>query len=121
MQVGFPFQIDGRGRLADPPYDLYVYELIEQLLFTSPGQRVNRPDFGCGLLELAFDPRDAEQVTATEFLIQSALQRWLGEIIEIERVTTSSSGESTLVVKVAYLLRSDRRRRVATFQPENGT
>lgn len=98
--VNFPFQFDGRGRTDDPGQD-YVRQLVEQVLFTSPGERVNLPDFGSGLLQLPFVPNSVEMAAATQFTVQGALQKWLSAYIKVVSVTASSV-ESTLTVTVTY-------------------
>jgi phage baseplate assembly protein W len=114
MEVGFPFEIDERGRIADPSYPEHVRELIEQLLFTEPGERVNRPDLGCGLLRLIFSPLAAELNAAAEFRISAEINRWLGQLIQVESVRLQASG-SDLQVIVEYILRRSRQRQVSTF------
>jgi phage baseplate assembly protein W len=98
--VNFPFQYDGRGRTADPAAD-YVRQLVEQVLFTSPGERVNLPDFGSGLLQLPFAPNSIEMAAATQFSVQAALQKWLSNYIRVQSVVASVN-EATLTVSVAY-------------------
>ena len=88
--------------------------MIEQVLFTSPGERVNRPDFGCGILNLLFGANNAEIVTATQFLVQGALQQWLGELIRVESVNVESV-ESTIRVTVVYTVKINQQRQVAQF------
>ena len=117
MNISFPFRIDGRGRTAGAADDDHVRQMIEQLLFTSPGERVNRPDFGTGVMQLLFAPNSDELASATEFMIQGALQQYLGELIQVEDVTVESE-ESTLRITVAYTLRRSRRRNVAQFTRE---
>ena len=80
MNVNFPYKIDGQGRTATTSDDKHIRHLIEQVLFTSPGERVNRPDFGSGLLQLVFAPGSDELVATTQFLVQSTLQQWLGDL-----------------------------------------
>lgn len=116
MEVGFPFAIDGRGHPADPDDDEHVRQLIEQLLFTSPGQRVNRHDFGAGLLELLFASQSDELLAATELAVQGSLERWLGELIDVEEVGVDHREEG-LRVAVRYRVRRDQRRRTAVFEP----
>lgn len=115
MQIAYPFQIDGRGRAALARPDEHIAQLIEQVLFTAPGERVNRPDFGTGLQQLVFAPNSDELQTAVEFLVQGALQQWLGELIEVEAVGVEHD-DAALVVSVQYLVRRDQRREVARFQ-----
>jgi phage baseplate assembly protein W len=100
MNVNFPYQFDGRGRTLDPLED-YLRQLVEQVLFTSPGERVNLPDFGSGLLQLPFAPNSVEMAAATQFTVQGALQKWLSAYIKVVSVTASSV-ESTLTVTVTY-------------------
>jgi uncharacterized protein len=100
MNVNFPFQFDGRGRTLDPLAD-YVRQLVEQVLFTSPGERVNIPDFGSGLLQLTFAPNSMEMAAATQFTVQGALQKWLSSYIKVQSVVASAEN-STLTVSVTY-------------------
>jgi len=117
MQIDHPFHIDPRGRTALTGTDDHVRDLIEQVLFTSPGERVNRPDFGTGLLQLVFAPNSGELATATQFLVQGALQQWLGEVIQVERVAVESE-DSTLRVVVEYQVRRTGERRSDHFARE---
>ena len=66
--------------------DDHLRDLIEQVLFTSPGERVMRPDFGSGLLGLVFEPGGTELAATTQHLVQGALQRELGHLISVEAV-----------------------------------
>ncbi len=117
MNIRFPFQIDGRGRTADATDEEHIRQLIEQVLFTSPGERVNRPDFGTGIMQLVFAPNSPELAAATEFTIQGALQQWLGDLIQVEAVNVESQ-EATLHVTVQYRIRRNQRRAVAQFSQE---
>jgi phage baseplate assembly protein W len=112
MEIGFPFHLDGRGRTADADLNAHVRHLIEQVLFTSPGERVNRPTFGTGLAQLVFGPNSEELATATQFLVQGALQQWLGDVIQVEGVDVVSV-DSTLQVTVQYVVRRTQQRQVA--------
>jgi phage baseplate assembly protein W len=109
-----PFQIDGRGRAAVTDVDDHVRDMIYQVLFTNPGERVNRPDFGCGLLQLVFMPNSDALATATQFMVQGALQRWLAEVIQVESVQVSND-EERLVVEVSYLRYDTGQREQAEF------
>ena len=101
MHVDFPYQVDGRGRTALVDSDRYIRDLIEQVLFTSPGERVNRPDFGTGLMQLVFGPNSDELAATIQMLIRAALQQWLGDLVEIESVIAEHR-DSTLVIEVRY-------------------
>ncbi|MFC5802026.1 GPW/gp25 family protein [Streptomyces formicae] len=113
--IAFPFRADRRGRTAHAAYDEHVRDLIEQLLFTSPGERVMRPDFGCGLLDLVFTPNSPELASALELSVQAALQRWLGELIEVEALDVVSE-ENVVRVYLRYAVRSTGSRRDEVFE-----
>jgi phage baseplate assembly protein W len=117
MNIAFPFRIDGRGRTADVTDEKHIKQMIEQLLFTSPGERVNRPDFGTGVMQLVFAPNSPELAAATEFTIQGALQQWLGEVIKVESVDVESR-ESSLHISIQYVIRRNQERQVAQFSRE---
>jgi hypothetical protein len=114
MQIDYPYHVDGRGRIASTSDDDHIRDLIEQVLFTTPGERVNRPTFGCGLLQLVFAPNSDALAAATQFTVQGALQQWLGELILVEAVEVISD-DSTLNVTVRYTIRRSRERAAATF------
>jgi uncharacterized protein len=103
--LDFPFHIDGRGRAAETGEDDHVRDMIWQVLFTDPGERVNRPDFGCGLKQLVFMPNSDALAAATQLLVQGSLQRWLDAVIQVESVEVEAV-ESELRVTVAYSKRS---------------
>lgn len=116
----FPFQVDATGRTATADQATYVKGLIELVLFTAPGERVRRPEFGSGLHQLIFDGQSDELATATQFLVSGALQRWLGDLIQVEEVAVTTD-EATLAVTVRYLLRPSGERQEARFVRENVT
>ena len=113
-QIAYPFRIDGRGRTARTEGDAHIRDLIEQVLFTAPGERVNRPDFGTGLMQLVFAPNSEELATALQFLVQGALQQWLGDLIQVEAVGVESV-DATLRVTVQHVVRRNQQRQVAQF------
>lgn len=117
MHIEYPFRIDGRGRTAEASEVTHIRQMIEQILFTSPGERVNRPEFGTGLLRLLFAPNSPELGAATEFMVQGALQQWLGEVIQVVAVNVESQ-ESTLRVLVRYRVRRTQEEQVARFVRE---
>jgi len=114
MNFAFPYQFDGRGRTQEADIADYVNQLVEQVLFTSPGERVNLPDFGSGLLQLLFAPNSMEMAAATQFAVQGALQKWLSGYLKVQSVTASAQ-DSTLTVTVAYSLLSTDVTQVQTF------
>jgi uncharacterized protein len=113
MNIDFPFQIDGRGRTSISG-DHHIRDLMEQLLFTSPGERVNRPTLGSGLLQMVFAPSSDELAAATQFLLQGTLQQWLGDLIQAEAVRVEIQ-DSTLLVTVQFVVRATQVRQVAQF------
>ena len=115
MHISYPFRTDGRGRTASATNEEHVRQLIEQVLFTMPGERVNRPDFGSGVMQLVFAPNSDELATATEFLVQGALQQWLGDLIQVEAVQIESQ-DAALQVTVQYVIRRSQERQVAQFR-----
>jgi uncharacterized protein len=114
MNIDYPYYIDGRGRTAETDDDEHIRDLIEQVLFTSPGERVNRPTFGCGLLQLVFAPNSPELATATQFLVQGALQQWLGDRILVNKVDVQAD-DAQLRVLVQYSIRRSQRAVTAEF------
>jgi phage baseplate assembly protein W len=112
--LDFPTHVDGRGRLAVTDAHDHVRDMIHQVLFTSPGERVNRPDFGCGLLQLVFLPNSEPLAIATEFTIKSALHKWLGDVIQTEEVSVLNE-DSSLRVTVVYRRLLDGVKESATF------
>ena len=114
MQIDYPFHADERRRTAGTSEEDHVRDLIEQVLFTNPGERVNRPDFGAGLDQLVFGPNSPEMGTTVQALAQGALQQWLADRLRVESVTVTAE-EGTLTVTVQYSLLRNLDRRVAVF------
>jgi len=115
MNIDFPFHFEGRGRTATTSDDDHIRNLIEQFLFTNVGERVNRPDFGSGLLQMIFAPNSPELAAALQYTVQAGLQRWLGDVIEVRALAVTSE-EATLRVELQYLVRRTQESRVATFE-----
>ncbi|MDX6694822.1 MAG: uncharacterized protein QOF02_2425 [Blastocatellia bacterium] len=114
MNIDFPYHFDNRGRTAETDNDNHIRDMIEQVLFTSPGERVNRPTFGSGLLQLVFAPNSDELAAATQFLVQGALQQWLGDLIQVDEVSVAND-DSKLLVTVVYTVRSSQEQVTAQF------
>jgi phage baseplate assembly protein W len=114
VNVDFPYHIDGRGRTADTGADDHIRDLVEQVLFTAPGERVMRPDFGSGLLALVFEPGGPELVATTQHLVQGALQQELGSLIAVDSVQVTQD-EGTLTVSVSYVVLQNQQRTQASF------
>ncbi|TVT45996.1 MAG: GPW/gp25 family protein [Denitromonas halophila] len=113
-RLHFPYQFDGRGRTRDDDEATWIRGLIEQVVFTAPGERVMRPDFGSGLRELVFAPNSPELAATTQFLVQGALQQWLADLITVEAVEVEAV-DSRLSVTVQYLIRRTETRQRDSF------
>lgn len=96
---GFPFHVDGRGRTADPAD--HLREMLELLLFTMPGERIDRPDFGCGLLDLVFAPNSPELAAVARGGALAAINRWLGDVLTVQSLDVVSE-DATLRVSITY-------------------
>jgi uncharacterized protein len=115
MNIDFPFHFDGRGRTAATTDDDHIRDMLEQLIFTNPGERVNRPDFGSGILQLVHAPNSPELAATLQFTLQAAIQRWLGDVIELRALTAESVG-STLSVDVSYAVRRTNEEQTKHFE-----
>jgi phage baseplate assembly protein W len=114
MNLAYPFRYDPRGRTAQARDDDHVRDMIEQLLFTNPGDRVNLPNLGSGLQQMVFAPNSAELAAALQFTVQASLQRWLGDLIDIQALTVSTL-DSALQINVQYTIRATSQRTSAQF------
>lgn len=114
INIDFPYHFDHAGRTASPDYDDHVRDLIEQLLFTSPGERVNRPDFGSGLLQMVFAPNSPEVAAALQFTLQAALQRYLGDVISVSALEVAAV-DATLTVDLSYVVLATGEARTDSF------
>jgi phage baseplate assembly protein W len=112
--LDYPLSIDGRGRTGTTDANDHIRDMIEQVLFTNPGERVNRPDFGCGLKRLLFMPNSQPLAAATQMLVKSSLQKWLENEIQVEQVEVDAQ-DAQLIVKVTFTNRPDGQRRVDLF------
>jgi phage baseplate assembly protein W len=113
MNVDVPYHFDGRGRTAEAPDDKHIVDLIEQLVLTAPGERVNRPSFGSGALQLVFAPNGDALAAATQLSLQAALQEWLGDLIEVTEVVVEND-DATLRLEIRFVVRRTGETRVAT-------
>jgi uncharacterized protein len=113
--VDYPYRIDGRGRTAATGDDEHIRDLIEQVLFTHPGERVNRPTFGSGLLDLVFAPNSDALAAASQMTVQGNLQQWLGDLIQVQEVQVEDD-DAELRVVVRYSVRRTRQPVVAEFR-----
>jgi phage baseplate assembly protein W len=115
MHLDYPFHFNGQGRTARTTNEDHIRDMVEQLLFTAPGERVNRPDFGSGLMQLVFAPNSDELAAATQYLVQGALQQWLGDLIEVEDILIENS-DASLLITIRYVVRQTQERQIAEFR-----
>lgn len=114
MYVSYPYQLDSRGHTAvTASLDAHIRQLLEQLLLTRPGERVNRPDFGCGLADLVFEPNSVRLAAALEVTVVANVGQWLNGLIALRNVDIESQDEK-LLVNLGYVV-------TATGEPGNAT
>jgi phage baseplate assembly protein W len=118
MNIAFPLQFDVVGHTAASNDDDHIRDMIEEVLFTSPGERVNRPTFGSGLLQMVFLPNSDALASTTQFLVQGALQQWLGDLIAVSDVQVTNQ-DSTLQVTVSYTVRASQQSFTASFSSQS--
>lgn len=114
MNVAYPYYFDSSGRTATTDDTTHIRDMIEELLFTAPGERVNQPDFGSGLLQMVFAPNSNELAAALQFTTQAAIQRFLGDLIDLKQLNVTAS-DATLNVTVQYIIRSTQQSQTNTF------
>jgi phage baseplate assembly protein W len=115
IHIDFPFHFDDRGRTALTDDNAHIRDMIEQFLFTNAGERVNRPTFGSGLLQVVFEPNSESLASTLQRTAQAGLQQYLGDLITVQ-VLVASTEESTLRVDVRYIVRRNGEARTASFE-----
>lgn len=118
--LDFPYRIDGTGRTATTTAAEHVRDLVEQVLFTAPGERVMRPEFGAGVMALVFEPNSVQLAATTQYLAQASLQQHLSHLIALESVTVEPV-DAALVVTVAYRLLDDGSAQVLRLTAPGGS
>jgi phage baseplate assembly protein W len=103
MNRQFPYGFSANGWTAQTDLATHVADMIEQLLLTAPGERVNRPTFGTGTGQLVFAGISDSLAAAQQQIIQASLQQWLSDLIKVQAVTVSSE-DSTLNIVVQYII-----------------
>jgi phage baseplate assembly protein W len=99
VDIAFPYQLTAQGTPATAASaDAHIAQMLEQLLFTRPGERVNHPDFGCGLLDLVFSPASPEVAAALSVTVAAAVEKWLGDVVKIQSVNVTAAGSELQVV-----------------------
>jgi len=114
LNVAFPFAIRA-GKVTTVDAAAYVRQIIEIILFTEPGERVNRPDFGTGVDQLVFEPNGSPLNTAVTHLVQSALQRFSGGLFQLQRLDVAADGP-TLSIVVDYVDRASGLQQTVRFE-----
>jgi uncharacterized protein len=104
MNIGFTYAIAADGRTALDTRERHVRGMIEQLLLTNPGERVNRPDFGGGLYQLVFAPNSPQLAATLQLSLQAAVQRYLSDVVAVQQLSVTADNEK-LLVQLIYLLR----------------
>ncbi len=114
MQISFPFKINAHGRCTEASEEEHIRDLIEQALFTSPGERVNRPEFGTGIMNFVFAPAGDEIMAAAKFMVQGALQQHLSDLVQVQDVLVESE-DAVLKVTVQYIVLKNQKQATAQF------
>ncbi|MEK7322018.1 MAG: GPW/gp25 family protein [Pseudomonadota bacterium] len=117
--IDYPFHFDGRGRTAETDDSGHIRDLIEQVLLTAPGERVMRPGFGSGVMQLVFAAASPEVAATTQFLVQGALQQWLSNLITVETVDVEAR-DGALLITVQYIENRSRQRGTARINAPGG-
>lgn len=112
---GFPFAVDRSGCIASSGGDQAIRGKIIQVLFTAPGERVNHPEFGCGLFNLVFEPNDDILAAAMQFTIGQALTRWLDDDIAVDAVDIDYA-DGNVMVEIVYTKKEDLSRQAVRIQ-----
>jgi uncharacterized protein len=115
VDLAFPYGFDGTGRTARAATAAaHIADMIEQILFTAPGERVNRPTFGSGTAQLVFEPDSDVLAAVQQQAIQSGLQQWLSDLIRVQSVAVSAD-EATLQVTVIYTVLASQQQLTEQF------
>jgi phage baseplate assembly protein W len=114
MNIDFPFRFDSHGRNAMTDENGHIRDMLEQLIFTNPGERVNRPDFGSGISQLIFAPNSPELAATVQFTLQAGIQRWMGDVIELRGLVVQAA-DSSLTIDINYVIRRTNQEQSAVF------
>ncbi|MCP4428755.1 MAG: GPW/gp25 family protein [Chloroflexi bacterium] len=112
---GFPFSVNEKYHIDATGGDEAIRGKMIQVLFTAPGERVNKPEFGCGLFNLVFEPNNPILAAAMEFTVGQALTRWLSDDILVDGVDVEAEGE-VVFIEIAYTRRQDLARQAVRIQ-----
>jgi phage baseplate assembly protein W len=105
--LGYPYSVNNQAIPATTDPDDHLQDLILELLFTNPGERVNLPQFGAGVQRLVFAPNSDALRASTQFLIMTNLNQWLGDRISVGQVDVSSdpATEEQVVITITYAVK----------------
>lgn len=116
LNLRFPLQFDTLGHTAHSPnYDSHIRDMIELVLFTNPGERVNRPDFGCGVLRNIFAGNGDQLAVALQATMAASLNRWLGDVVQVQNLEVNAV-DSTLNVILSYQVNATGEIRTDSFE-----
>ena len=114
MNLAFPYAIDGTGHTAQTDVLTHIRDMVEQILFTSPGERVNRPTFGSGTAQLVFEPNSDALAAAQQQAVQAGLQMWLSDVIRVQSVAVTAE-DAILQVTVIYTVLESQQQQTQRF------
>jgi phage baseplate assembly protein W len=114
MNVQFPYSFDSTGHTAQTDLPGHIGDMIEQILFTAPGERVNRPTFGCGILQLVFAGNSDSLAAAQQQSIQSSLTQWLSDLIQVNEVSVLAE-DATLLITIVYTIIATQQQQTQQF------
>lgn len=115
MNIKYPYQFNQLGRTTSATEDEHIRDMIYQLLFTNPGERVNLPNFGCGLRQAIFEPNSTEMAATTQYLVQGVLNQWLSHLIQVNEVSINAT-DSSLEVKVNFTRLRNKKNQTVVVQ-----
>lgn len=118
MNVRYPYGFDPTGQTAQCDDTDHIDQMLAQLLFTNPGERVMQPNFGSGVAQLVFAPNSPQLAATVEYTMQGAIQQYLGDVIALQSLTVTPD-DSMLTIDISYVVRSTGE--VASLQLTQGT
>ena len=114
MNVKYPYGFDSSGHTAQDDLACHIRDMVEQILLTSPGERVNRPTFGCGVMQLVFAPNTDALAATQQQVVQASLQQWLSDLIRVNAVNVTAQ-DSKLVINVTYTIIQSQQQQTQQF------
>jgi hypothetical protein len=105
VNLRYPYGFDSSGRTAQCSDTDHINQMLGQLLFTNPGERVMQPNFGSGVMQLVFAPNSPQLAATVEYTMQGAIQQYLGDVIALQNLTVTAE-DSSLTIDIGYMVRS---------------